>query len=567
MGPELLQDVFVEETSPLAAAVEERLLALERTADSLADEWSAVLSLLHTIKGNCGMMRYEAMERLVHAMEDRAKRAKALSQGEQAWSIGALLGALDAVTSSLEDATSSTVGAALEALRAGGEPASRAAREAAATAAVAQARASADRPGTDDRLDADVGDAGRRLRYVRLGADKLDRLLEAAGELSTHHTHAVLAVHRLAQRLSASDAETVAGIDAIDQLGKHVHQLRTRVMEARLLPLSLVLGRFERMVRDLARAAGKRVGLRIEGADTVVDKSIVDLLGEPLVHILRNAVDHGIEPPAARRAAGKPEGAVIWLRAEQSDGSLVVVVGDDGRGISREGIEERARGLGIDTSGWSREDVIDLIFAPELSTAGRVTSLSGRGVGLEAAKRAVERVGGAITVTTSPGAGTEFRLRLPLLVAIRRVLLVACRGEWFALPLASLVETFRLPWEALHHIERRTVTRWRGRLLTVESLAARMGVPAQPPQRPQVPLCLVLRDEHDLRGVLVDELIGQHDVMVKELEPVFGDPSGVAGAAILGDGRVVMVLDPKTLTRRSPAPAVFTAPPRGAAPE
>jgi two-component system chemotaxis sensor kinase CheA len=535
MDAEVLHRAFVEESTPLAAEVEQTLLRIERTAEALQQQWTALLGMLHTIKGNCGMMRYEEAQDLAHAMEECAKESRDESPKRQLRGVARLIAATDALRVAIPE-----------------PPAHRDRLRRARQHLAGQEPEPGGRPGeageTPEASDAYLEEVSQRLPNVRIAADKLDRLLEAVGELASYHSHAASAVHELMQVLSSSDHEAIQKIDAVDRLGTYVTQLRQRVMEVRLLPLSLVFGRFERLVRDLAQGSSKSVRLDLRGAETVVDKSIVDVLGQPLLHIVRNAVAHGIEPPQVRRGIGKPEQGLIWLHAQEVAGNLLVVVGDDGRGLERSRLVAKARELGIDARTWAEEDLFGLIFRNDFSTADQLSAISGRGVGLAAARQAVEEIGGSIYVSSREGRGTEFRLQVPLIVAIRRALLVDCGGELYGLPVAAVAETFRLSREQFKQMDGHILVEWRERLLRVEHLGARLAQPGVGSDWSDS-LCVVVQDEHRARGFLIDRLAGQHEVMVKELEPILRRSEDVSGAAILGDGRVIMVLDPKSLTR------------------
>jgi two-component system chemotaxis sensor kinase CheA len=525
---------FVHETTPLVVEAESKLLAIERTLASDAhdeDLWRDLLGVLHTIKGNAGMVRLTGIQELAHAMEDHAGRARSAPPADRLLAVDTLLGALDALRLGLrQPEEQAALRVAIDALRSGG-------------------RAAARRPSSVAAVD--------RVSEVRVDADKLDRLLELVGELTTHHRRVDTTVRAFSDRLSSTDPEAAATIEVVDQLGAVIREFRGRVSDIRLFPLGAIIVRFERLVRDLCAATGKRAALHVSGEDTVVDKTIADAVGEPLLHMLRNAMDHGVETPEERVAAGKPPEARIDLAISLQSGELVFSVRDDGRGLDRDRLADRARSLGMDVDGWADDRLFDLVFAPDLSTSEQVTELSGRGVGLDAAKRAIERVGGTLLVESRRGFGAEFRFRIPLTLTIQRTLLVRRCDEVFAMPIASVLGTERAAPDDDSRGGRGEFMLWRGALVPLCDLGVWLAVPGADQRRAS--LCVVVDDAGRPCGFLVDEVLGQQEVVLKELDASVGRPPWVAGATVLGDGRVAVVLDPRAIAaarRSGPRPPV-----------
>jgi two-component system, chemotaxis family, sensor kinase CheA len=532
---EELRDAYLRDTAPLVGQVGERLLAIERAAESIAEDWRRVLGLLHTIKGNSGMMQVEPAERLAHAMERRSAGARDAALAQQL----AMLGPLLSSAAALEEAIGGAEGVALEALieALAADPSAEDLTSEAVQRAAAQAVA--------------LASSHQHVPYIRMEAEVLDRMLELVGEL-------VIGLRRL--RAQGARASTLGSNEAVDLMQKHVAEMRQRVLDARLVPLQIVVSRLSRLVRDLGSATGKRLSLTVEGADTVVDKAIADQLGEPLLHLIRNAADHGIETPDERARAGKPETGRIELRIYPSGGDLMVRLRDDGRGLSRDRLVQEAARRGLDTAGLSESAIYELIFHPDLSTAKRVTRISGRGVGMLQIRRSVERMGGELTFATREGRGTEFTLRVPLAAAIRRTLVVGCGGELYAVPIETVVETFRVDTAELFPVDRGWITSWRDRVLPSQYLARQLG--AGGAQEPGAgTLCVVIEDSGRHAGLIVDAIAGQQEVIVRDLDPALGRPRGIAGVAIVGEGSVAMVLEPRSLPfgdpqrRRDPAEA------------
>jgi two-component system chemotaxis sensor kinase CheA len=546
---DFLRADFLKEVSALIEQAEAKLLALERLPDTDVQDlapWHAILGHLHTIKGSCGVMGYRDAEALAHAMETQARAAQEAAPTRRRAMLAALIDALDALGAAVREPATQEVVArhALEGLHSTlqGEG-----------AGVPVQRGDAPAPGPSRAPPAPyrpIGEAGEPIGEVRVAAEKLDRLLELVGELTTHRGRVATSVHGLLDRLPARDEAATAILDVLDDLTKTIDECRLRVVEARMLPLSNTVARFRRVVRDLCVSTGKSVALEVEGATTVADKTIVDAVNEPLLHIVRNAVDHGIELPAERTAAGKPPEGRIELRIEQRQGEVVFHVRDDGRGIDRKKLAQRAQERGISTVGWSDEELLDLVFLPEISTATDVTLVSGRGVGLEAARRAIERTGGTLRATSTLGAGTVFTFNLPNTLSIQRTLLVVCGPEVYAIALTAVLGSIRVSATELRRVAGGSFLRWRGRMIPAVDLASWLAVPAERRERPS--FCVVVQHGHRCCGLLVDEVVGQQEVVLKQLDPVLDRPTGVAGAAVLGDGRVVIVLDVRAIATLHP---------------
>jgi two-component system chemotaxis sensor kinase CheA len=537
MDFEFLWMEFMHETAPLAVAAEATLLAIERNVQAGEPDdalWRELLGLLHTIKGNAGMVRCTAVQSLAHAMEDRARAARAAPPAQRGRSVSALLAAVDALKVGIRQPDDEATARSADALRSG----------------------------TDGANSRESPPSVERVSEVRVRSERLDRLLELVGELTTHHGRLRATIRGLCERLSSADVEAAATMDLVDQLGAVVRELRESITTARLMPLGAAVVRFERLVRDLCASTGKRATLKVTGAATVVDKTIVDAVGEPLLHMLRNAVDHGIEPPDERVSQGKPSEGRIDLDIGQKGGELVFTVRDDGRGIDRARLVERASAFGIDAGGWPDEKVLDLVFYPSLSTSERVTDLSGRGVGLDVAKRAIDRIGGTVLARSERGRGTEFRFRVPLTLTIQRSLVVRRCEEVFAMPVSSVLASARI--SAGESPVAREFMRWRGALVALYDLGTWLSVPGA--DHAPASFCVIVEDVGTPCGLLVDEVLGQQEIVLKELDVGVGPRAGLAGATVLGDGRVAMVVDPRAIAasrRLQPRAVVAGAAPGG----
>lgn len=380
---------------------------------------------------------------------------------------------------------------------------------------------------------------------LHVGRAKLDALMNAVGEL-------VITKTILKQIISELVHDGAGRLEeAIQELDHHARDLQESVMAIRMQPMSFAFGRFPRLVRDLCQASGKLVQLRVSGEASELDSTVIEKLVDPLTHLVRNALDHGVEAPAERVAAGKLETATLSLHAEHRGGNIEIVVGDDGRGINRPRVRAKALELGLIGAGQeeslSDERVQELIFAPGFSTAEQPNELSGRGVGLDVVRRNVGELNGTIKVESEPGQGTRFIIRLPLTLAIVDGMRVGVGAETYILPLASIVECIRPGAAAVRPISGHGhVMEIRGEYLPLVPLGGIFGVEAVEADKG---IAVVLEADGTRIALLVDSLLGQEQVVIKTLEANYRKVPCVAGATILGEGRVVLILDAAALVR------------------
>jgi len=529
---ELIRD-YIAECLPLAEAVSDAFLRLERRwrdGDTQADDVAGLKGTLHTLKGNSAMMGLAPMQLVAHLLEDLSARVLADPAGRNETTAALLVegsGLLVDLVQSAADPAAHT-GASEE----------YAARVRLQLGATVDATAA---PLRLERRNSERREAGADARgTIRVDFRRLDTMLEIFGEAMIERSALLEVYRRLAARYG--NGPEIADLErVVSSLGATMKGLETALMQTRLLPIATVFGRFGRAVRDLARDEQKRVRLVTEGDETLLDKTILDRLGEPLVHLLSNAIVHGVEPEAERVAAGKPPEATVWLRATALADRVQITVTDDGRGLDRERILAKAQALGLDVPSTDRDAVHALIFVPGFSTADRVSQVAGRGVGLDAAAAAIHALGGGIEVASERGRGTTFRLSLPLTLAIVRSLIVEIDRERYAVPLSHVAETVRLEAGTLHEINRRGVAMWRGSAIHIADGGQLLGtgVTRTAPRN----YFVVLFAGPRRRGLLVDRLMGHQDVVVKGLDPTLGRPDVVSGATILGDGRVACILD------------------------
>jgi two-component system chemotaxis sensor kinase CheA len=420
----------------------------------------------------------------------------------------------------------------------------------------APAAASADAPAAAPCRDAaekradDAGETRPAMRMLKVDQAKVDMLMNLIGELIVSKNALPFLARRAEQvhgcrEMSREIKDQYAVIDRLAQ------EMQGAIMQVRLLPVSEVFDRFPRLVRDLARKLGKQIGLVVEGEETAADKAIIEALGDPLLHIVRNAIDHGVELPEARLMAGKAEHAVLRLRASQEGDQVVIEVSDDGAGIDPACIRAAAVGKGlldaVRAASLSDQEAVNLIFHPGFSTAREISDLSGRGVGMDVVRTTIERLGGRVDVASRVGEGTQVRLSLPLSMAITRVMMVEAGGTLFGIPMDVIVETVRLEPARIRLLKRAETFVLREAIVPLVRLAEQLGMARQPRDPAEAEAVLVVRLGGNPVGLVVDAFREGMDVILKPLDGVLAGLRGYAGTALLGDGHVLLVLNPKEL--------------------
>ncbi len=380
---------------------------------------------------------------------------------------------------------------------------------------------------------------------IRVAINKVDQLINLVGELVI--TQAMLAQNSRALDPTANQ-QLLAGLADLD---RNTRDLQESVMSIRMIPMSIVFSRFPRMLRDLASKLGKKVEFVTQGEATELDKGLVEKITDPLTHLVRNSCDHGVEMPADRIKAGKPETGTITLSAAHQGGSIVIEVRDDGRGLNREKILRKAKERGLDVSDqMSDADVWQLIFAPGFSTADVVTDVSGRGVGMDVVKKNIAALNGTVEIDSSEGYGMRVSVRLPLTLAIMDGMSVGVGDEVYILPLSSVVESFQVKDDAVNTVAQGSrLVKVRDEYMPVIELEKVFQVPRDDAKFSDI--MVVVEAEGSRVALLVDELLGQQQVVVKNLETNYRKVQNVSGATILGDGKVALILDTSALVRRS----------------
>ena len=374
---------------------------------------------------------------------------------------------------------------------------------------------------------------------IRVGIDKVDALINMMGELVI--TQAMLS--DIGEHFDFSKLERLR--EGLAQLERNTRELQESVMRIRMLPIGSVFNRFPRLVRDLERKLGKQVRLELHGEHTELDKTVLEKIGDPLVHLVRNAIDHGLETPEKRRAAGKSDAGTLTLDAHHEGGNIIVRISDDGAGLNRAAILGKAieRGLVSPGQELSDEEVAELIFAPGFSTAAQATDLSGRGVGMDVVRRNVRDLGGSVGVKSVAGQGSTFTIALPLTLAIIDGLVTAVGSERYIVPLISIVESLRLRPEAVRRLASGgEVFHFRDEYLPIMRLHRTFGC-AEAVTEIERGIVVVVEDDGRRVGLLVDDLLGQQQAVIKSLEAHYRRVQGISGATILSDGSVALIVD------------------------
>jgi two-component system chemotaxis sensor kinase CheA len=543
--PELISDFIVESREHLVN-VETQVLTLEREPTN-SEALNAVFRGFHTIKGLAGFLELWDVQKLAHEVETVLDRARNSQWTITGTAIDVILESADHLRRWLthleldlqqrpSEPPRRDEGLLSRIVLLCSEPESSAPELAALAAAVAAPPAAPPEPAAPASSSAQSG--RRETMAVKVDTAKLDYLVDMAGEMViaeslVRHDHELAAIrnpllHRKIAHLTRITAE-----------------LQKTAMAMRLVPMGPLFKRMARLVRDLSRQFGKQVEMETQGDDIELDRTIVEELADPLMHMVRNALDHGVEFPPEREAAGKPAAARLLLKAQHRAGQVVIEITDDGRGLDRARILGRAveKGLVQSPETLTDSEVFNLIFEPGFTTAAQVTNVSGRGVGMDVVRRHIEKLRGRIEIRSVPGQGATFLLKLPLTLAIIDGLVVTVGAERYVVPLFGVREMFRPTTETIWTVQQRAeMALVRGTLLPVVRLYRVFGIKPRS-EDPCQGVLIVAEVEGRHFCLLVDDLIGKQEVVIKSLGDTFKNASGVAGGAILGDGRVGLILD------------------------
>ena len=575
---ELLEG-FLTETSELLEKVDDDLLLLEKSPGDM-EILNRVFRSVHTVKGAASFLEFELLVKVTHKGEDILNR---LRKGELAVNnvimdvileavdlvkllvddirkgaiierpIAGTIGKLESVLADQDPGTAPPEPAQVQSTAEGtptpaetenedaplGEPAS----------VAPETRQNNERESASSVPQASGGKDAVDKSTLRVDVKRVDDLMNQVGEL-------VLERNRMSHL--NSDCLGRTNIDAFaDEFGKLVKrisfitsELQMQVLKMRLVPVGTVFRKFPRIVRNLARDLGKHADLQIYGEDTELDRSVVDEIGDPLIHLVRNSLDHALESAEERLAAGKPRVGCVTLSARHEGNNIIISIKDDGRGLDPEKISAKALERGIVTPDqlavMSHKEIFDLIFLPGFSTKEKVSDLSGRGVGMDVVKTNVRKLNGIIEVKSELGKGSEFILRLPLTLAIIQSLMVEIEGETYSIPLSAVIETLRVKRDDFCSVGGREVLRLRNTALPLMRLQERFGITGEETERDFLYVVVVGIAEKRL-GLVVTRLLGQQEVAIKTLGNYLAEVPGIAGSTILGDGKVALIVDPAKL--------------------
>jgi len=589
---QLIQDLLIESFEGLEQ-FDQLMLELEKGADD-AETLNRIFRVIHSIKGTSGCIGLSRIESVAHVGENLlslVRDGKLTVTSEMITTLLKLSDALREMLTSLEqtgsegqadyselkqqlqDLQTPATGAPAakkKATRTGRKPRAKrksaaaappaepepqaeapafglfaeedAAEEAAAQAPAAEPAASPATPPAAPKEAASAPRSSVSDAVIRIGVEQLDKLMNLVGEL-------VLARNQIVQYTGTVDDPTV--VNASQRLNLITTELQERVMKTRMQPVSNIWSKYPRIVRDLAKDLGKEVELVMDGQDTELDRTIIEAIKDPLTHIIRNAVDHGMEPPAQREAAGKPGKGLLMLRAFHEGGQVNIEITDDGRGIDVERVKQKALDKGLITPEQAQRmgprEACNLVFSPGFSTAARVTNVSGRGVGMDVVKTNIEKIGGSVDISTEPGRSTSVKIKIPLTLAIIPALIVTSGGERFAIPQVNLVELVRLEGEqaasGIETVYGAPVYRLRGNLLTLVYLNQELQLGQGSAAGSDAVNIVVLQADGRQFGLVVDEVNDTEEIVVKPLGKQLKSLSFFAGATIMGDGRVALILD------------------------
>lgn len=545
-------ELFLSEAGEHISGINRQLLVLE--SDPVASEpVEELFRSMHTIKGMAAAMGFSPVAELAHELEnvlDGIRRAKRSPGGA---CIDMLFRGVDALErlieqSATENEASAVDPALLSRLQVVAREVGDALEDAESANSPGIAGEDESAPTEVAEPDADAGDVGaRRMRSVRVEANRLDTLMNQVGEL-------VILRDRLRTLLEDDDRPEL--LESLEQATRMISDLQDEVVRVRMIPVGQVFDRFPRLVRDMAKSLRKRVRLEVKGRDTRFDRSMLEEIGDPLIHLLRNAVDHGIETPEFRRERGKPEVGTVHLEAMREQSRLLLRIRDDGRGISREAVLSKAVEAGLvhasETSSMSDEEVFRMLTRAGFSTAERVTDISGRGVGLDVVAGRVRALGGTVQIESREGEGATFTIRLPVTLAIVQALFLGVGEETYVLPMAHVTETVELGADAFQSVGGREAVLLRDHAMPVSRLRNLLrGSEAENGAAPEKLSPVVVLDVGGERcGLVVDCLHGQREVVVKSLDVTRGMPEIFSGGTILADGRPALILDASGVVSR-----------------
>ena len=571
MGLDEMQEImgdFLIEADELINSLDANLITLEESPEDL-DLLNEIFRAAHTIKGTSGFLGLDTIMSLTHKMEDVLNKLRKGTLKVNSDIMDVLLESVDMLKILVEDVSEKRdverditgVADKLSAISKGKTPEPESS-SASSEPVVNDKNEGEDVPAEDclkSESDNDAGGSAKTAptnknigtkkhvdQTIRVDVKRLDTLMNLMGEL-------VLSRNSLIQsrNVFVREHESLPGVEELNRSATQVSfittELQDAIMKMRMLPIGKVFGKFPRMVRDLARESGKKINLEIFGEETELDKSLIEEIGDPLMHLVRNSCDHGIETGKERTAAGKPVVGTIKLGASQEGSNIVITIEDDGKGLDVEAIKSKAveRGLATEESvaRMTDKEIFRFIFSPGFSTAKIITDVSGRGVGMDVVRTNIEKLKGLIDIESTRGVGSRVSLKIPLTLAIIQGLLILSEEETFIVPLSSVLEIRRITREDIESVNQRDVIILRDGVLPIVNLNRLLKGNTFDNGENERPYIVIVGLAEKRLGLIIDELIGQEEVVIKTMGDMLGVTDGIAGATILGDGRVRLIID------------------------
>lgn len=539
---------YLEDAAGHLEAVETSLLELEKkSAQGECDKeiLNILLGNLHTLKGNSGMMGITPVQQYAHKLETVLKPVMddvcPLSAGLFETFYAALNTLRDGLRKLSED----------PAVQLDFRSDIRALEDFSTTVTYEKQHTSERTVSTQEKKD-DLSYIMQQGNTLKVNFEKLDELLNLVGELVIHRTTLSALESRIREKVD-DRAVLDAFRESCQLIGKSANELRESIMKVRMLPIKVVFQRFNRLVRDLSRGHCKEVNLVFEGDETELDKSVIDKIGEPLLHLIRNAIDHGFETPLERERLGKPRAGTLLLTASHESGHIIISAKDDGRGMSVEKIRQKALENGIldekEAQSLSEQETFNLVFIPGFSTSSEVSETSGRGIGLDVVKKTVTSLNGMIDIDSAPGRGTRFTIKLPLTLAIIQALMVEVSGEVMAIPLSGVLESIKVDSDEIHEVSAREMILLRDGLLPICRLERYFNLSQQKTRNKEY--VVVVGSGEKRGGLVVDKLLGQQEIVIKAHDDYLGELPGIAGGTVLGNGRISHIVDIASLIGNS----------------
>lgn len=596
---EIIQD-FIIETKELIDSLDQDLVELEKidSDDERKEILNAIFRAVHTIKGASGFLGFQQLVDTCHKSENLLNKLrhgeiqvtthimdvileaidiikilvnKVDNNEQDEYPLDDILGKLEDILEEKADTPEEKVDAIAEAVaEALADEVAQVSDKPVESPAIEPPPAAAIEPALEVQKAAPKQTTQKKEakgdKTIRIDTVRLDDVMNLVGELVLERNRLMRLVKGLEERYE-EDEELVHITENSSRIDLLTTDLQMAVMRTRMQPVKKVFNKFPRMVRDIARTSGKEIELLMKGEDTELDKSVIEEIGDPMVHLIRNSVDHGIEPPDEREKNGKNRLGTVTLSACHEGDNIVIEIEDDGRGIDSEKIKSKAVEKGLigqaESDGLSKKEALNLVFAPGFSTAEKVTDISGRGVGMDVVKTNIANLNGIVDIDSEIGRGSRFILKLPLTVAIIDALMVGVGEEIFAMPLASVIETIRVTKEEIQTISDKEVISLRDGVLSLVRLSDEFDIPVGFPSVDLEPsededeeedgerLYVVVIGLAERRvGVVVEKLLGQEEVVIKPLGDYLSNIEGVSGATVTGDGKVVLIIDITVLIQR-----------------